>query len=96
MVEEPVAAVCPPTKPLIKVALVGDSHVGKTSLMVRYAEGAFAEHQPPTQGVNFMERVISVGDTEITFSIWDIGGREDHASMLPLVCNDAAAILFMV
>ena len=83
-------------RPTVKVALVGDNHVGKTSLMVRYAEGAFEEHQPQTQGVNFMERSVSVQGNELTFSIWDIGGDKDNWSMLPLVCNDAAAILFMV
>ncbi|KAL1507058.1 hypothetical protein AB1Y20_007920 [Prymnesium parvum] len=81
--------------PLIKVALIGDSQVGKTSLMVRYAEGAFEAHQSETQGVNFMERTVSMQGHELTFSIWDIGGHEDNSSMLPLVCNDAAAILFM-
>ena len=36
--------------PVVKVALVGDSQVGKTSLMVRYVEGAFDETQLQTQG----------------------------------------------
>lgn len=38
------------TAPLVKVALVGDSQVGKTSLMVRYVEGGFDETQLQTQG----------------------------------------------
>ena len=80
---------------LVKVALLGDAQVGKTSLMVRYVEGAFDETQLHTQGVNFMEKSVSLGGLEVTFSIWDIGGGTDSKSMLPLVCNDAAAILFM-
>ena len=36
---------------LVKVALLGDAQVGKTSLMVRYVEGAFDETQLHTQGV---------------------------------------------
>lgn len=61
------------------------------------------------KGVNFMEKTISIRQTEITFSIWDLGGKwiwfvdsipikkkgqKQFASMLPLVCNDAVAILF--
>ena len=69
-------------------------------------------------GVNFMEKTISIRSTEITFSIWDLGGtmhfkivtvdewlvktqhtliigQREFVNMLPLVCNDAIAILFM-
>ena len=48
-----------------------------------------------TTGVNFMEKTISIRNTEITFSIWDLGGQREFVNMLPLVCNDAVAILFM-
>lgn len=46
-------------------------------------------------GVNFMEKTVSLRNTEITFSIWDLGGQKEFLSMLPLVCNDAVAIFFM-
>jgi hypothetical protein len=42
-----------------------------------------------------MEKTISVRRTTITFSIWDLGGQREFVNMLPLVCNDAVAILFM-
>ncbi|KAF8535760.1 P-loop containing nucleoside triphosphate hydrolase protein [Trichophaea hybrida] len=57
---------------VIKVGMVGDAQIGKTSLMT-----------------------ISIRNTEITFSIWDLGGQREFVNMLPLVCNDAVAILFM-
>lgn len=93
--------------------MVGDSQIGKTSLMVKYVEGSFDEDyiqtlgtlsypstrphltQPQPLGVNFMEKTISVRRTTITFSIWDLGGQREFVNMLPLVCNDAVAILFM-
>jgi GTP-binding protein of the ras superfamily involved in termination of M-phase len=99
---------------VIKVGMVGDSQIGKTSLMVKYVEGSFDEDyiqtlgEDPlslasrfailmswTTGVNFMEKTISVRRTTITFSIWDLGGQREFVNMLPLVCNDAVAILFM-
>ena len=49
----------------------------------------------PRAGVNFMEKTISVRRTTITFSLWDLGGQREFVNMLPLVCNDAVAILFM-
>lgn len=48
-----------------------------------------------SSGVNFMEKTITVRRTTITFSIWDLGGQREFVNMLPLVCNDAVAILFM-
>ena len=54
-----------------------------------------AERMSPLAGVNFMEKTISVRRTTITFSIWDLGGQREFVNMLPLVCNDAVAILFM-
>lgn len=75
--------------------MVGDSQIGKTSLMVKYVEGNFNEDYIQTLGVNFMEKTISLRNTDITFSIWDLGGQQEYLHMLPLVCNDAVALLFM-
>lgn len=99
---------------VIKVGMVGDAQIGKTSLMVKYVEGSWDEDyiqtlgkqtrehielahaaNTITTGVNFMEKTISIRNTEITFSIWDLGGQREFVNMLPLVCNDAVAILFM-
>ncbi|KAI9730992.1 MAG: hypothetical protein M1834_005453 [Cirrosporium novae-zelandiae] len=92
----------PPAEPsrsrnsvVIKVGMVGDAQIGKTSLMVKYVEGSWDEDYIQTLGVNFMEKTISIRNTEITFSIWDLGGQREFVNMLPLVCNDAVAILFM-
>ncbi|KAJ9118596.1 septum-promoting GTP-binding protein 1 [Naganishia vaughanmartiniae] len=80
---------------VLKVGMVGDSQIGKTSLMVKYVEGSFDEDYIQTLGVNFMEKTVSIRSTDITFSIWDLGGQREFVSMLPLVSNDAVAILFM-
>jgi len=82
-------------KVTVKVGMVGDPQIGKTSLMVKYVEGNFNEDYIQTLGVNFMEKTISLRNTDITFSIWDLGGQLEYLHMLPLVCNDAVALLFM-
>lgn len=69
--------------------------VGKTTLMVKYVENKFDEDYIQTLGVNFMEKSITLRNTEITFSIWDLGGQREFISMLPLVCNDAVTLFFM-
>jgi GTP-binding protein of the ras superfamily involved in termination of M-phase len=82
-------------KVVVKVGMVGDAQIGKTSLMVKYVEGNFNEDYIQTLGVNFMEKTIALRNTDITFSIWDLGGQQEYLHMLPLVCNDAVALLFM-
>eukprot|EP00735_Rhodelphis_limneticus_P003928 TRINITY_DN1546_c0_g1::TRINITY_DN1546_c0_g1_i1::g.28270::m.28270 TRINITY_DN1546_c0_g1::TRINITY_DN1546_c0_g1_i1::g.28270 ORF type:complete len:198 (+),score=30.56,sp/P87027/SPG1_SCHPO/74.48/2e-108,Ras/PF00071.17/1.5e-34,Miro/PF08477.8/2.2e-21,Miro/PF08477.8/37,Arf/PF00025.16/1.6e-09,Gtr1_RagA/PF04670.7/3e-08,DLIC/PF05783.6/0.89,DLIC/PF05783.6/0.021,GTP_EFTU/PF00009.22/0.0013,Mob_Pre/PF01076.14/0.15,G-alpha/PF00503.15/6.9e+02,G-alpha/PF00503.15/0.52 TRINITY_DN1546_c0_g1_i1:61-654(+) len=80
---------------VVKVGMLGDAQIGKTSLMVKYVEGTFDEDYIQTLGVNFMEKTVTVRSTDITFCIWDLGGQREFQSMLPLVCNDAVALLFM-
>jgi GTP-binding protein of the ras superfamily involved in termination of M-phase len=75
--------------------MIGDSQIGKTSLMVKYVEGRFDEDYIETLGVNFMEKTVELKNTNVTFSIWDLGGQHEYLHMLPLVCNDAIALLFM-
>jgi GTP-binding protein of the ras superfamily involved in termination of M-phase len=81
----------------IKVGMVGDVQIGKTSFMVRYVDGKFNEDYIQTLGVNFMEKKVALKNGRITicFSIWDLGGHKEYLHMLPLVCNDAHAIFFM-
>lgn len=79
----------------LKVGLIGDSQIGKTSLMVKYVEGTFDDDYIQTLGVNFMDKKIRIRNTIITFSIWDLGGQKEFINMLPLVSNDAVAMLFM-
>ena len=42
-----------------------------------------------------MDKAVAVRGNEITFSIWDLGGQKEFLNMLPLVCNESLAILFM-
>lgn len=82
----------------VKVGMVGDCQIGKTSFMVRYVEGEFNEDYIQTLGVNFMEKKVPLnkkGKVTICFSIWDLGGQSEYLHMLPLVCNDANALFFM-
>lgn len=79
----------------LKVGLIGDAQVGKTTLMVKYVDGKFDEDYIQTLGVNFMEKTVTIKNHDILFSIWDLGGHKEFANMMPLVCSDAIVILFV-
>jgi GTPase SAR1 family protein len=42
-----------------------------------------------------MEKKQELKNTTVAFSIWDLGGQSEYIHLLPLVCNDAIALLFM-
>jgi GTPase SAR1 family protein len=43
-----------------------------------------------------MEKTIALRNTDITFSIWDLGGQQEYLHMLPLVCNDAVYMIMII
>ena len=81
-------------KTVFKVWLLGDSEVGKTSLMVKYVDNIFDQSYVETLGVAFMNKTVVVRGNKIEFAIWDLGGQKGFLNMLPLVCREARAILF--
>ncbi|ORX73944.1 small GTPase [Linderina pennispora] len=80
---------------VIKVGMLGDAQIGKTTLMVRYVFGQFDQTIVQTLGVNYLEKTIHLRNTRVRFSIWDLGGEREFLNMLPLVCSDSSAILFL-
>lgn len=79
----------------IKVGLIGDAQVGKTSLMVKYVENVFDEEYTQTLGVNCLDKKIRLGSADILFYIMDLGGQREFINMLPLASEGAKAIIFL-
>lgn len=79
----------------LKIGLIGDAQVGKTSLMVKYVENVFDEEYTQTLGVNCLSKKITLGSAEILFYIMDLGGQREFINMLPLASEGAKAIIFL-
>lgn len=76
-----------------KVALMGPSSAGKTSIMLRFASGTFAEDQEPTVGAAFATKDIAVNCTTVTLNIWDTAGQERFKSLVPKYARGSSAII---
>ena len=61
---------------LFKVLLIGNSGVGKSSLLVRFAEDIFTDNFMPTIGVDFKIKTVDVDSKQIKLQIWDTAGQE--------------------
>ena len=60
----------------VKVCIIGDTDVGKTSLSTRYCHGEFPENSTPTIGASFLQRRVILDNAEISLQIWDTAGQE--------------------
>jgi small GTP-binding protein len=66
---------------LKKVCMLGSFAVGKTSLVRRYVEGIYADTYQTTVGVKVVNKVVRVGDNEVTLVLWDLYGEDDFQKM---------------
>lgn len=61
---------------LFKIVLVGNSNVGKSSIVLRFADGEFNETYITTIGVDFRFKSIEFDEKKVKLQIWDTAGQE--------------------
>eukprot|EP00762_Andalucia_godoyi_P004962 ANDGO_01375.mRNA.1 Ras-related protein Rab-7A len=68
-------------KVLLKVIILGDSGVGKTSLMNQFVNKKFSNQYKATIGADFLTKEVMVDDRLVTMQIWDTAGQERFQSL---------------
>ncbi|KAF4627000.1 hypothetical protein G7Y89_g11158 [Cudoniella acicularis] len=68
-------------KVLLKVIILGDSGVGKTSLMNQYVNKKFSASYKATIGADFLTKEVLVDDRLVTMQLWDTAGQERFQSL---------------
>nr|XP_027187429.1 ras-related protein Rab7 isoform X2 [Cicer arietinum] len=66
---------------LLKVIVLGDSGVGKTSLMNQYVHNKFSQQYKATIGADFVTKELQIDDRLVTLQIWDTAGQERFQSL---------------
>ena len=61
---------------LFKLLLIGDSGVGKSCLLLRFADDSYTESYISTIGVDFKIRTIGIDGKTVKLQIWDTAGQE--------------------
>lgn len=77
----------------VKVVLLGDTGVGKSSLVQRFVTNKFSNYSESTIGASFMSKLIMVKDKPVKFQIWDTAGQEKYHSLAPMYYRGAAAAI---
>ncbi|XP_016341081.1 ras-related protein Rab-37-like [Sinocyclocheilus anshuiensis] len=79
-----------------KTILVGDSGVGKTSLLVQFDQGKFIPGSfSATVGIGFTNKVLTVDELKVRLQIWDTAGQERFRSVTHAYYRDAQALLLL-
>jgi small GTP-binding protein len=60
----------------VKTVIVGDSGVGKTSILFRFVNEKFQTEVPSTLGVEFMSKVVDTQSRPLEMQLWDTAGQE--------------------
>uniref|UniRef100_UPI0037E94032 ras-related protein Rab-35 isoform X1 n=1 Tax=Semicossyphus pulcher TaxID=241346 RepID=UPI0037E94032 len=61
---------------LFKLLIIGDSNVGKSSLLLRFADNSFSGSYITTIGVDFKIRTVDIDGERVKLQIWDTAGQE--------------------
>ena len=66
---------------VIKIKMIGDSGVGKTSIIMRYTESIFTENTQATIGVDYKNAMINIQGKRIKLVIWDTAGQDKYRTL---------------
>merc|ERR1711879_80532 len=73
-----------------KLVFVGDSSVGKTSIISRFMHGHFDAHYDATIGIDFLAKTHTVDGKTVRLQLWDTAGQERVRSLIPSYIRDSS------
>lgn len=79
---------------IFKVILIGDTYVGKTTIINKYVTNSINKHIVPTIGFDFRVKTFS-GTSKIKLRIWDTAGQERYRSISKLYYKNTHAIFLV-
>ncbi|XP_038997742.1 ras-related protein RABC1-like [Hibiscus syriacus] len=79
---------------LFKLLMIGDSGVGKSSLLLSFASDFF-EDLSPTIGVDFKVKYVNAGDKKLKLAIWDTAGQERFRTLTSSYYRGAQGVIMV-
>lgn len=81
---------------VFKIVIIGNSSVGKSSLLLRFADDVFHETFLPTIGVDFKIRTIQQAGSLVKLQLWDTAGQEKFKTIVSAYYKGAQGIMFVM
>lgn len=79
-----------------KVCMLGGFAVGKTSLVRCFVDNVFSQSSRTTLGVKIDNKVVSINDTNISLTLWDIHEEDSYERVAPAYFRGIAGYLLLV
>ena len=80
-------------KIIVKLLLLGDSSVGKTSIIIKYISNKFMDTNIATLGVDYMDKTVDYNNLKVFLQIWDTSGEEKYRSITKSYYKNAEGLL---
>ncbi|XP_076317644.1 ras-related protein Rab-23-like isoform X1 [Tachypleus tridentatus] len=80
----------------IKVVIVGNGAVGKSSMIQKYCKGVFTSEYKKTIGVDFLERQIEVESEDVRMMLWDTAGQEEFDAITKAYYRGTSKLEFLL
>ncbi|CAO3630417.1 unnamed protein product [Cunninghamella blakesleeana] len=79
----------------LKLVILGESAVGKTSFLHWFVDNNFIDKREPTVGAGFLSKIYRVDDSLVKINAWDTAGQERFHSLAPMYYRGAQAAIVM-
>eukprot|EP01089_Gocevia_fonbrunei_P014377 TRINITY_DN392_c0_g1_i4.p1 TRINITY_DN392_c0_g1~~TRINITY_DN392_c0_g1_i4.p1 ORF type:complete len:178 (+),score=25.89 TRINITY_DN392_c0_g1_i4:61-594(+) len=79
----------------LKLLAIGDSGVGKTSLLTRFSENSYKGNFLPTLGIDFKKRTVNLKGENVDIYLWDTAGQERYKTVTTAFYRGAHGILLV-
>ena len=82
-------------KILIKLILLGDAGVGKSSIIKRYYEEKFEENISSTSCSHYFEKEVIINSQNVILELWDTAGQEEYRSVTKIFIKNSRIIVLV-
>lgn len=80
---------------VLKLLIIGESNVGKSSILLRFIEDEFHENMQSTVGMDYKTKQITIDGNAVKLAIWDTAGQERFRTLTPSYYRDGQGAILM-